>query len=352
MLSKKEFKNLLSNPESSILDFKRDFYHFNNEKNLKTTSAFIKDVVSFSNTIRYKTSYIIFGIDKLENGKNDLIGIKNIVDDAILQDKVKDKVYPRPVFLFYAYEFESKNYGILEFPITKYESPIKPSIKGLKGLEVGKTYIRRGSSNAEANTDEIIKLNDWFRSLSTINVESNIKLKTSNFIKRLSDYNEKLSFILIELKTFSESNNLKKVRKFCKNELIDISSEKDIKFEYRTFKAICSTRKVAFNNQYSPKMSKGEAKLKLESQEHFTKKNFTIRLPIFQIERHYEELKTSKILGMSIFILDVREVFGEQANSFLYKNENPDIYFYLFEDDWINLLSQIRQKGIELLSNI
>ena len=147
MLSIEEFHQIITRPESSILDFKESFYNFLDDKELKNTAKFVKDVVSFTNTVRNETAYIIIGISEDSSTKTKILkGIDRIVDDAILQDKVKDKVTPRPLFHFYLLTHNNITFGILEFPIKKYPTPVSPTIK-MKGLEIGKVYYRQGTTN-------------------------------------------------------------------------------------------------------------------------------------------------------------------------------------------------------------
>ena len=150
MITKTKFKMLIEGQESSVLDFKSKMYDFSNKE--KATSDFVKDVICMSNTIRKEDSYIIIGVEEKNDGKKELHGLDMDIDDAILQDKVKDKVYPRPNFSYYTMTYEEKQFGIIEFPVTKYSTPLTPTSK-LKGLEVGKVYYRQGTSNSEALVD-------------------------------------------------------------------------------------------------------------------------------------------------------------------------------------------------------
>ncbi|MBV2195432.1 MAG: ATP-binding protein [Flavobacterium sp.] len=147
MLSEKEFISLIEGQESSILDFKQKMYDFSDKD--KATSDFVKDVICMSNTIRQSNSYIIIGIEEKKNGEKIIHGLDDDIDDAILQDKVKNKVFPRPIFSFYKLNYKNTKFGIIEFPITKYSTPLTPTVK-LRGLEIGKVYYRQGTSNTEA----------------------------------------------------------------------------------------------------------------------------------------------------------------------------------------------------------
>ena len=97
MITELDFENLISRPESTLLDFKREQYKIINDESGIKTAGFIKDIVSFSNTIRTETAYIVIGIST-DNDDKELIGIDLNIDDATFQEKIKDKVYPKPTF--------------------------------------------------------------------------------------------------------------------------------------------------------------------------------------------------------------------------------------------------------------
>lgn len=110
MLTEKEFKFLISKKESSVLDFKRDLYDFENDNKEINTAKFVKDIISFCNTIRTENGYIVFGIKDNTNKPNDIIGVNKVIDDAILQDKIKDKLTPRPLFHYYTVNYKNLNF--------------------------------------------------------------------------------------------------------------------------------------------------------------------------------------------------------------------------------------------------
>lgn len=145
-----KFKELLTRPEGPCIDFKREQYDLLSDKEGIYTAKFIKDIIALSNTIREETAFIIFGVEE-SNGQKNLIGINNLLDDSIFQDKIKDKVSPKPKFYSYSIALNGYVFGIIEIPIVKYSEPIC-AIKNLKGIEAGKVYCRRGSINAEATT--------------------------------------------------------------------------------------------------------------------------------------------------------------------------------------------------------
>lgn len=159
-----KLNELLNDSEGKILDFKRDFYDFSGvtkEERLDKDAAFIKDVISFANTKRSKTSYIIMGFDE---SSRTVSGITNFLDDATMQQKIKDKTNPIPQFKVFIQEYQGKNLGIIEIPIVHYPEPCKVT-KKMKGLEIGEVYHRRGSSNSIANHHELVEIHNWLSNL-------------------------------------------------------------------------------------------------------------------------------------------------------------------------------------------
>ena len=180
-MTKSEFEILLQKPESSNLDFKRCQYEIINDTGNVKTAKFVKDIVSFCNTIRTETSYIIIGVEIKDNGIKELLGLNKNVDDSIFQEKVKNKVFPIPNFLYHTIQYHDKTFGIIEIPVKKYSAPISSTIK-FKGLEPGKIYFRRGSSNSEADFREIIMINKWMESLPEEIQENSLSDQISQMI--------------------------------------------------------------------------------------------------------------------------------------------------------------------------
>ena len=67
-----KFSQLLLKSEGSEIDFKRDVYDFSgvdlSEKNAKRT-AFVKDILSFANTPREESAFIVLGVKRHSNGE-------------------------------------------------------------------------------------------------------------------------------------------------------------------------------------------------------------------------------------------------------------------------------------------
>ena len=113
MLTELQIQSFLERPESSLLDFKEEMYNFKNDYEFKETAKFVKDVISFSNTIRVETGYILIGIRETKEFPHEIIGLKNSIDDSILQEKIKDKIFPRPLFAYYEIMMKDKRIALI-----------------------------------------------------------------------------------------------------------------------------------------------------------------------------------------------------------------------------------------------
>jgi len=153
------------NPEGFLIDYKRDQYSLDNKDN---KADCIKDIISLANTIRQTSAFIVMGIeerdgkrDKYKHGIQSLsyeYGITRIIDDQFFQSLVKDKVNPKPNFLYYTYTDKDGNkFGIIEIFIVKGVEPFRP-IKDFggrrKNIKSGALYYRLGSTNETVSGDK------------------------------------------------------------------------------------------------------------------------------------------------------------------------------------------------------
>lgn len=343
MITENEFKSLIKKNESSILDFKREFYDFKKDKNNSVTAKFVKDVISFSNTIRTEKSFIIFGIQELDNGDIEHKGINEKVDDAILQDKVKDKVFPRPDFSFYTIDFNDKKYGILEFPIRRYEFPIVPTIKDLKGLEVGKVYYRNGTSNTEANAFDIIRIYDWLKSLPKKNESNSLNDEISNYIKQLTIGEEKISVIISDLFDLSKKYDFVELKQFCLNEIQGIKSAEAKNCDYRIQNVIVSWNKIDINPYTLRKATVDLVRKEMENSEGFFECKIVMHHTILGIESSLEHFRTEP---------NSYGTMKDDTQSLLGMKKKLDVYIYTFPDNFNSLYRNIRQKAIDLLMKL
>lgn len=343
MITENEFEDITSKNESSILDFKSEFYDFKKDKNNLVTAKFIKDVISFSNTIRTETSYIIFGIQELDNGDIVFKGINGKVDDAILQDKIKDKVIPRPDFSFYTFNHKRKKYGILEFPITRYELPIVPATKDLKGLEAGKVYYRNGTSNTEATAYDVIRIYEWLKSLPKKFESNSLNGEISSYIKQLTKGKEKISVIISDLLSLSKRYDLIELKQFCLNEIRGVKSSEAEECYYRIQKVIVSWHKIDINPNTFRNASVDLVRKEMENSDEFFETKLVMHQTILEIESSLERL-LSEPNSYGTMKVDSQSLLGMK--------QKHDLYIYTFPDNFNSLYRNIRQKAIDILMKI
>ena len=153
-MTNEELEILLNEEEGSALDFKRDQYAFQRANN-NAKSELLKDILAFANSWRRNKAYILIGVDEVKGGRSNVVGVKDHLDDADLQQFVNSKTQ-RPVdFSYIPFSVEGTEIGIIEIPLQ--ERPIYIN-KDFGKLKKDTTYIRRGSSTAIATHDEIVRM--------------------------------------------------------------------------------------------------------------------------------------------------------------------------------------------------
>lgn len=342
MLSLNEFENLLGRPESSILDFKKDFYDFSNDQDQKKTADFIKDVICFSNTIRRETGYIIFGVDELPDKSKEFHGINKDVDDAILQEKVKDKVHPRPNFHYYSIQLDELKYGVIEFPVTRYSMPIMPTIK-MRGLEPGKVYYKNSTSNTEALGLEVIKINDWLKTLPVSDHSQNEDEKVNELLKSITEKDKLISTVIAEMFAVAKSYRLEELLRFCSIELQGIdtnTSSLSNDFEYRIQSIIFSPHEISINPLFFG--TSNQIKKELKKMEDVYEYKMLYSYPITKIEELLKGFKNSE-RSIAVIGSTSHQLFPEKIS------KNIPLNIYLFPEDIETLLTNIRQRAIDLL---
>lgn len=334
-------------PESSVLDFKASMYAVTEDKDLLNTAKLVKDIVSFSNTIRNETAYILIGISERENGFKEMIGIDKVIDDAILQDKVKDKVHPRPKFLFYTLKYNEKLFGVFEIPVTKYSLPISPSVK-MKGLEVGRIYYRSGTTNAEAMGYETIAISKWLESLPNISEEGSLFETVNDLLKRLSNRDENLSVLIAEILGVARKHKLDKLISFCSSEIqgydtkgFDSSSDE---YQYRVQRVKFGIPEIELNPymQVTESMVKNE----LEKNKDFHDLNMFFPHPLIQIEEYLNNFISRPTVVVGTIKMNASQVFPN------WKGSDSKVLAYVFKSNYEDLCRSIRQKTIDELMKI
>lgn len=220
MIDEAKFEELISMQESMLLDFKKEMYNLSNEDK---TADLVKDIISMINTKRASTSYIIIGIDAQSNGENVLVGINSHFDEAIIQEKIKNKITPTPIFEYYVKEHNQLKFSVFEFPVNQYKSFLSSPIK-LKGIEPSVPYYRLGSTNQEAKGHKVIEINDWITSVGKPMQESFTKEDwLMDILHRLNDNEEPLSRIILETYEFALQYKIEPLLDFCSTEIKGVS---------------------------------------------------------------------------------------------------------------------------------
>jgi hypothetical protein len=156
MIDAGTLETLLHISEGETIDFKGAHYALNAEHE---KAELIKDVLAFANGWRTSDAYILTGVVEPVDGKRaEVLGVVKgeHPDDADLQQLVNGKTN-RPVrFAYFAAQADGKSIGVLHVPLGQ-ERPIwlKKDFVFLKGEKV---YIRRGSSTAIADLDEVARM--------------------------------------------------------------------------------------------------------------------------------------------------------------------------------------------------
>ncbi len=342
MLDPNSFENLLERSESSIIDFKREMYDFDNDNNQKKIAKYIKDIISFSNTVRTESSYIIIGVDKKADNSFDLIGIDKNIDESILQAKAKDKIFPIPVFSYYIIKYKDLSFGVFEFPIHKYQTPLTPT-KDLSGLRIGMAYYRKGSSNEEAFGTILIHINEWLKSLPNEDekniITNSIADSVSELLIKAANIEYKLSILIVELLSFSKKHNLTSLTEFCTLELKGIDykekiEEKKFRFQNTIY---CIGRIEARNMNPTQQIIINY----LKGTNNYYVYNRFYNESISEIENYLIQLKPVTSYGQ--FFSNTSKLSPNE------KKKGKDITFFMFYDTYYQLYSNIRQEIIETL---
>jgi len=346
MMNLELFEKLLNSDESTVLDFKRESYKLING-NSSDTAKFVKDIISFSNTIRDTSSFIIIGIDE-ENGTKKMIGINDLIDDNILQAKIKNKVYPRPHFKYLNFEYKGIVYGIIEIPLRRYQEPIMP-VEKMKGLEVGKVYCRQGSTNIEANGREIIQINSWITSLPKSIEDSEIFNKISILINKLSSKEISISASLAEGLSIGQDLNNDTIISFCKNEIngYKLSNINDTTFvNHRKIDVLISIYKIEKVHSFMG-ASVDEVWKDLKSKNDFIEITMLKTDSVHHIEDILEEFKMK---GQNSYITEERKWGDISISNDL--DDNMPVFIYSNYEAFRRLYSSIRHKYVNILMRI
>lgn len=348
MITISDFEALLLKSESSSLDYKRSQYDFVNDRDKSKTAKFIKDIISFCNTIRTETAHIIIGIEVADDGSKNLIGLNEHIDDSVFQDKIKNKVSPNPVFSYSTFQYSEKYYGIIEIPVKKYSEPISPTLK-MKGLEPGEIYFRRGSTNSEATGREVITINKWLESLPDEIKEKSLSDEIHQLLTRITSTKYPLSECIAQGLHLAERFNLQGLKEFCKNELTGWTNkvtEEEISklLSYRVNEVVISPYEIEVN-PYTSVDSVGLLNELKKIKGVFTQR-ILFHQPISEIEKFIKRISENPKSTILTLKMSVGKFFGDKDLGI------KNVTLYANRDNLDNIYNGIRQKLIDKLLEI
>lgn len=157
---------LLDMDEGPTLDFKREQYPFEKET-AEVKSELLKDILAMVNANRYRTAYILVGVEEVRGGRSTLVGVDRHLEDASLHQFVNSKTNRAAEFSYMPFHVDDKEVGVFRIPIQ--ERPVYAT-KSYGKVSANTVYVRDGSSTVVANPDDIAamgraqtpKLLEWF----------------------------------------------------------------------------------------------------------------------------------------------------------------------------------------------
>lgn len=143
-------ETLLYKGEGTTLDYKVQQYPHDGATP-EAKGELLKDILAFANAWRQEDAYILIGI----SDSGELVGLDKDLDDARLQQFINGKTNSPIHFSYRSLTFKDYKLGL--YTIGVQERPIYA--KQAYGKVLADTvYVRRGSSTAIANPEEIAKM--------------------------------------------------------------------------------------------------------------------------------------------------------------------------------------------------
>lgn len=340
-MNRELFEKLIKNPEGDVLDFKEKSYDFSTREHEE--AKFLKDLLSFANTVRNSSAYILFGIRE-SRWKKELLGINDFPDDSILQQKVKDKIYPKIKFKSSVFEYDERLFGIIEIPVQTYSEPLHCCLK-LKGLEAGKIYLRRGSSNCEATGRETLDIQAWFTDIKTkVATAGNMRGLIAENLRRLADHTIPLSVSISSCLGLVAALENTQFEGFCHRELTGYPLSFEIygqAADHRFIEVVASQLPI----EIAPgaNLSSGNLLKHILKKEFASQETFFYNKSLNELEEalHYMSIKNDKALGS--YEIDDKVMFPDSNRP----GGKISLYFGLGEIQ--SLYGRIRKKAIEML---
>ena len=147
-------ETLLYQEEGPALDFKEEQYKLSNA-DIGEKAELLKDILTFANSWRLTTAYILAGVREVKAGRSELIGVKYHLDDANLHQFVNSKTQKPIGFSYLPIRAEGVEIGVIEIPIQERPIYLKARFGQLRENDV---WIRDSSSSRIATSDEVAKM--------------------------------------------------------------------------------------------------------------------------------------------------------------------------------------------------
>ncbi|MBJ6143682.1 helix-turn-helix domain-containing protein [Hymenobacter sp. BT559] len=128
--------------ENTNLDFKKVPYR------KEMFGELLKDLIAMANADTRGDRFIIIGVKHYPDGRRDILGIDNFIDDAIYQKLVNDNIEPELRFEYSAFDFDDKKlayfriYSCVDQP---YMMKKDYSVKDNDTIQRGESFVRKGS---------------------------------------------------------------------------------------------------------------------------------------------------------------------------------------------------------------
>lgn len=163
-MTETDLRKLLQESESTNLDFKRIQYHFRHDdgtEDKKGKGSFIKDVLSFANTNREDSAFILIGVRDPAHSTKPLVGIprKQVEDDAHLQQIVSEKTNRPVIFKTDIISLKKPKGRVVQaisIPPCFDNCPFYLK-KRFADIAENEVWYRRGSSNTKAKPEDLVR---------------------------------------------------------------------------------------------------------------------------------------------------------------------------------------------------
>jgi hypothetical protein len=143
--------------ESDTLDFKQEQYPQANATP-EQKGEFVKDILAFANAWKTSDAHIIVGVAENPGGRAKVVGVSDHPDDAHLQQLVNGKTNVPVSFAYVPLVIDGLKVGALQIS-REQQRPVFLR-KKFGGVDADVVYLRRGSSTAIANPDEIARMGE------------------------------------------------------------------------------------------------------------------------------------------------------------------------------------------------